>query len=94
MEFLLLTSLLALSAILTPQAFARVPGQDSRPARPPAEPWNRARNARLPDGDPEEEAPRRCASRGVRDVVLPTEYDWIILAVVLLAVILFLTIVL
>jgi len=93
MELLLLTSLLALLAILTPQAFARVPDQDSPPIRPQTAFWNKARNARLPDPDPIVEAPH-WRPRGGPDVVLAMEHDWIILAGVLLALIVFLAFVL
>ena len=93
MRPLLLMSMVALGALLAPEAFARVPDQDSR-VRIQAPPRNEARNASLPYADREAQSGILREFKGGRDVVLVTEYDWYILVTVLVIVIIVLAIVL
>ena len=91
MRSLLLLSMAALGVLLAPEAFARIPDQDSR-VRMQALPRNEARNASLPDADRDAQSGILREFKGGRDVVLITEYDWYILVGVLLIVIIVLAI--
>jgi hypothetical protein len=83
MSFLLLMSVLSFTALLAPAAFARVPDQD-RPDRISAMVLRDLEHARLPAAGPESLSKTLGRVGRGREAVRVTEFEWLIIASVLL----------